>query len=190
MEKNISVSLSTINRAIDSFHYTLKRISLVPIRRNTEKNINTRQNYARLYMQLITNLSEEKIFFFDEAGFSISMKPTRGRSAANTRAIHTVRYIRSINISLICIMNKNAIQYYATNENAFNSSSLEICFRKFFTLLQTQQISNITLIGDNVSFHKSQNIQNLINEFGHNLMYLPPYSPYLNPVENVFSKWN
>lgn len=39
---------------------------------------------------------------------------------------------------------------------------------------------------DNAPFHKSKKIQKLLNRHGHRLLFLPPYSPHLNPIEN---KW-
>ena len=39
---------------------------------------------------------------------------------------------------------------------------------------------------DNVSFHKSKSITNsLINN--NKILYIPPYSPQFNPIEEVFS---
>ena len=42
---------------------------------------------------------------------------------------------------------------------------------------------------DNVQFHKCREIQQLINNNNYELLFLPPYSPFLNPIENMFSKW-
>ena len=39
---------------------------------------------------------------------------------------------------------------------------------------------------DNASFHKRKDIQKALSEAGHTLLYLPPYSPDLNPIEK---KW-
>ena len=36
---------------------------------------------------------------------------------------------------------------------------------------------------DNASFHKSQNSQRLIEQVGCKVLFLPPYSPDLNPIE-------
>ena len=41
---------------------------------------------------------------------------------------------------------------------------------------------------DNLAAHKGQRIKELIEERGCELMYLPPYSPDLNPIEEAFSK--
>ena len=44
------------------------------------------------------------------------------------------------------------------------------------------------VILDNVAFHKSQRTQELINQRGAWLLFLPPYSPDLNPIELAYSK--
>ena len=41
----------------------------------------------------------------------------------------------------------------------------------------------------NVPFHKCKNIKEFVEANGHMIMLLPPYSPFLNPIENLFSKW-
>ena len=41
---------------------------------------------------------------------------------------------------------------------------------------------------DNLAAHKGQRIKELIEERGCELMYLPPYSPHLNPIEEAFLK--
>jgi transposase len=39
---------------------------------------------------------------------------------------------------------------------------------------------------DNATFHKGKEMQEIIEKSGHILLYLPPYSPDLNPIEK---KW-
>ena len=39
---------------------------------------------------------------------------------------------------------------------------------------------------DNASFHKGKEMQKMLEDSGHTLLYLPPYSPDLNPIEK---KW-
>ena len=42
------------------------------------------------------------------------------------------------------------------------------------------------VVMDNATFHKGQAMQQTLDEAGHTLLYLPPYSPDLNPIEK---KW-
>ena len=45
---------------------------------------------------------------------------------------------------------------------------------------------NSVLILDNATFHKGLSMQKSLKNAGHTLLYLPPYSPDLNPIEK---KW-
>jgi len=44
------------------------------------------------------------------------------------------------------------------------------------------------VVMDNLSSHKRPRVQELIEAVGAELLYLPPYSPDLNPIEMIFSK--
>ncbi|WP_211268177.1 transposase, partial [Suttonella ornithocola] len=40
---------------------------------------------------------------------------------------------------------------------------------------------------DNAAFHKRSDIQAIIEEHGHEIVWLPPYSPDLNPIEKMWA---
>ena len=44
------------------------------------------------------------------------------------------------------------------------------------------------VVADNLSSHKSAKAIDLLRALGHDLIFLPPYSPDLNPIEMAFSK--
>ena len=44
------------------------------------------------------------------------------------------------------------------------------------------------LIMDNASFHKGRKLQELLKKAGHYLVWLPQYSPDLNPIEKMWSR--
>jgi transposase len=44
------------------------------------------------------------------------------------------------------------------------------------------------VVMDNLSAHKGERVRRLIEDRGCTLLYLPPYSPDLNPIEEAFSK--
>jgi transposase len=45
-----------------------------------------------------------------------------------------------------------------------------------------------TVVMDNLSSHKGPRVRELIEAAGASLLYLPPYSPDFNPIENAFAK--
>jgi transposase len=61
----------------------------------------------------------------------------------------------------------------------------------FNTWLKQMLIPNLTpgqvLILDNASFHKSAESQRLVENAGCKLLFLPPYSPDLNPIEKYWA---
>jgi len=44
------------------------------------------------------------------------------------------------------------------------------------------------VIADNLSSHKVDGVKEALAEVGAHIVYLPPYSPDLNPIEKLFSK--
>ncbi len=44
------------------------------------------------------------------------------------------------------------------------------------------------VIMDNLSSHKNPRVKQIVESFGASLLYLPPYSPDLNPIEKAYSK--
>ena len=44
-----------------------------------------------------------------------------------------------------------------------------------------------TIIMDNAAFHKKTIITEIAHNAGHHVLFLPPYSPDLNPIEQVFA---
>jgi len=54
-------------------------------------------------------------------------------------------------------------------------------------LLVPELKPNQIVIMDNASFHKSKKTKELIERAGCELIFLPPYSPDLNPIEKVWA---
>ncbi|SDY82206.1 transposase [Nitrosomonas sp. Nm33] len=62
----------------------------------------------------------------------------------------------------------------------------------FKTYIETQLAPTLKsgdiVIADNFSSHKVKGVKELIEARGARILYLPPYSPDLNPIEQVFAK--
>ena len=54
-------------------------------------------------------------------------------------------------------------------------------------LVPTLKLGDIVVM-DNLSSHKSQEVRQIIEAAGAKLLYLPPYSPDFNPIEQAFAK--
>jgi transposase len=63
-----------------------------------------------------------------------------------------------------------------------NSQVVLAYFKKVLPTLKEQSV----VIMDNASYHKSKELQSLFDEYNHILLFLPPYSPELNPIEKLW----
>ena len=85
-------------------------------------------------------------------------------------------------------MNSECLYYYLAQETAFNSS----CFIKFldglFNHFKADGLSSVTIIIDNVRFNHAEMVKKKIEDAGHRVLFLPAYSPFLNPIENLFNQ--
>ena len=55
-------------------------------------------------------------------------------------------------------------------------------------VLKENGIDRRTLVMDNAAIHKSAEVQEAVVKQGFEIMYLPPYSPFLNLIEEYWSK--
>ena len=174
---------------LSSFSYSLKRIHLVPERRNDPATIEKRAEYAIKFIELQSRFSENQFIYIDETGFNVSMRLSRGRSLIGLPAVLQVPAIRSRNISICCGIRRSGLVKYETKISAYNSNSYCEFLSSLFSYLRENGVNSAVLVMDNVRFHKTSEIRNLIAGSEFEYIYLPPYSPFLNPIENMFSKW-
>lgn len=117
----------------------------------------------------------------DEIGFDQRMLPLYGYSLKGTKAIGLTHPTNRKRINVIAAIDSNNKIFYKLIQGPVNT----IEFNTFIKDLPWKQ--NSTLIMDNVSFHKSQMIKNTSKDKNYNLLFIPPYTPECNPIENVFS---
>jgi transposase len=183
----IVVSKQTIGRYISAFHFSVKRIQPISVASLAPHLVEDRRVYSEWFLQ--TYNSGSNLLFFDETGFQVSMRRRNGRSLVGTRAHAIVPCIRSTNKTIMATMGKPAFIHYKALTGNGNTIALVEYLDELFACLRDQRIEHAIFIMDNVSFHRSPAIRTKIEQEGHDLVFLPPYSPFFNPIENFFSQW-
>ncbi|KAG0432496.1 hypothetical protein DMUE_5493, partial [Dictyocoela muelleri] len=185
----IKVSKNTVERVLKQFHYTLKRITLIPERRNCDVTIDLRAIYSFTFRSLKIENDDKNFIFFDEVGFSVVSRPSKGRSKSGDSAYVSVPASRSRNISIIAAMNKYGMIFHKIHERAVNGEDFKASLREIKEACVLSDISISIFIIDNARIHHYKGLRDDEEISSFNIVYLPPYSPFLNPIENIFSVW-
>ena len=188
-EFDIHVAPSTLHAYIKEFNYSLKRVQIIPERRNAESNLEVRQEYANRFTELQMELYPDTFIFLDEVDFNVSLRVNRSRSKIGTPATQTVASIRSRNISICCAMSRNGILAHSSRNGAFNTEAFLQFLEEIKIKIDEKEIENPIIFMENVAFHKSRQVHEFAEANNIQIKYIPPYSPFLKPIENMFSKW-
>lgn len=183
-----SIGTTTIDRALKDFHYSFKRVSIVPVKRNDESTLNRRFVYAKDFLEAEQH-GDHRFVFVDETGFKVCMRSKYGRSPIGQPVNKIVRDIRTLNYSVCSAMSKYGVIYSRKQSCAFDTESFCEFFEVLFTKLEKRGLVNAVIVMDNVAFHKTEAARAIVAKWNHTAMFLPPYSPFLNPIENLFSQW-
>ena len=112
-----SISRPTVHNALKSFHYTFKRMSIVPEGRNTPEVIAQRYAYGVQYTQL--KFENKKLIFIDEMGVQIWSRASGGRAPKGVRASKEVKRIRSRNYSVCAAMSSDALYFFEIQDCSY-----------------------------------------------------------------------
>jgi transposase len=130
-------------------------------------------------------ITPDKLIFLDESGANLGMSTDYARVEGGQRAAMPKPFDTGEKFSIIgaiALTGIVAMMYIASAVNA-------TIFKTFAEKLLIPKLRHGQyIIFDNVSFHKSQEIIDLIETTGAKVVFLPPYSPDLSPIEKMWSK--
>lgn len=151
--------------------------------RYSEADHKGRIEYLRKLRQIIESKGSESIVYLDETGFERTTHRTHGWGPRG-RKVHGVCSGRTRpRTSLISAKRGKNLLAPILFEGSTNSTFFNYWLKSH---LFNELPENSTIIMDNAAFHKTPMTRQLIEDAGHTLMYLPPYSPDFNPIEKDF----
>ncbi|MCA1718389.1 MAG: transposase [Actinobacteria bacterium] len=127
---------------------------------------------------MVGDLDGRSLVFVDEMGTHTSLAPSYGYSPHGQRAFFKVPRNRGKNTSLLASMSLEGMGPSMAIEGSTTKEVFETYVEHFLTpALKSGQV----VLMDNLSAHKGDRVRELIERQGCELVYLPPYSPDLNP---------
>ncbi|KAK0136832.1 hypothetical protein N1851_027005 [Merluccius polli] len=193
------VGPSTLARILKQNHIRLKQLYKVPFERNSQRNKDLRRAYVDGVLEMDAHAIPHEYIFIDEAGFNLAKTRRRGRNIIGHRAIIDVPGQRGGNITMCAaISNAHGVLHRHANLGPYNTAHMLTFLDRLHNILipperindADHQRNRYVVVWDNVSFHRAAPVQNWFADHPPFLVqYLPPYSPFLNPIEEFFSAW-
>jgi transposase len=131
------------------------------------------------------SLDPAHLVFIDETGTSTNMARLRGRSARGARVIGRVPHGHWKTMTFVAGLRCDAITAPFVIDRPMSGH----IFRTYVQqcLAPALRKGDIVVL-DNLSSHKVAGVRQAIEAVGATLVYLPPYSPDFNPIEQLFAK--
>jgi transposase len=130
-------------------------------------------------------LEADNLIFIDESGANLQMESTYARAEGGQRIKMPVPANRGPQLSMIGAISAKKVEAALYGEWATNG---EIFLTFIEKLLLPQLKRKHIVIMDNVKFHLQTAVAAAIESKGAKVIFLPPYSPDLSPIENMWSK--
>jgi transposase len=113
------------------------------------------------------------------------MARTRGRAPRGERLLAPVPHGHWHTTTFLCGLRHDGLVAPLVLDGAINGAAFLAYVEQM--LCPTLQVGDV-VICDNLASHKVAGVRQAIEARGASLLYLPPYSPDLNPIELAFSK--
>lgn len=145
-----------------------------------------RDSVARLlFSDVAQTVAAKRLIVVDESGTHLDMTSAYGRAPCGQRAVDSVLRNYGSNVSLIAGLRLDGMHVPFVIEGAVNAAVFETYVE--YVLAPTLRRGDIVLM-DNLSCHKTDRVRYLIEMRGASILFVPPYSPDLSPIEKAFSK--
>lgn len=131
-------------------------------------------------------LDPERLVFLDETWAKTNMTRPRGRSRCGTRLIASVPYGHWKTTTFVAALRTKGLTAPLVIDGPINGEVFLAYVQQ--QLAPTLKPGDIVVL-DNLSSHKRAGVREAIESVGATLLYLPPYSPDFNPIEQAFAKF-
>lgn len=161
--------------------FAAEKKSLHAIERDTEANRQRRQEF----LDRIRSVPPEKLIYLDESGVTTSMTRLYGRCVGGRRIHEATPGGHWKILTILSAMSTRGMIATMTIEEPTDA---DIFLAYVEQVLGPALQPGDVVVMDNLSSHKAEGVRECIEKQGAELLYLPAYSPDLNPIEKAWAK--
>jgi transposase len=130
-------------------------------------------------------LDPARLVFIDETWAKTNMTRRHGRCARGQRLVAKVPHGRWRTLTFLAALRVDRLEAPCVLDGPINARSFLAYVEQI--LVPTLAPGDIVIM-DNLGSHKGARVRRAIRAAGAKLFFLPPYSPDLNPIEQLFAK--
>ena len=179
---NISISIKTVSNYMKIIGYSKKKI----VRRLYNTKLLKEHLLKRKRMKkFLKKTNKNDMVCIDECSINRELYAKSGwclKSKPLEKHIKLKELPKNHSL-IMAISNKSVLQYKLYKQQAINTDLYYLFIEELVKGFQNKYI-----LMDNVSFHKSKRILELITKSNNKILFIPPYSPDFNPIEEVFAE--
>jgi transposase len=131
------------------------------------------------------SIDPKRLVFVDETWAKTNMAPLRGWAPKGARLPVTAPFRSAKTLTFVAALRCDRIEAPCVLDGPVNGESFRAWVERF--LVPTLAPGDVVVL-DNLGSHKGRAVRAAVRAAGAHLLFLPPYSPDLNPIEQVFSK--
>jgi transposase len=180
-EFNAQVTPFSIGRALKARGWTKKTIRRVAKGRNAD--------LRDLYLHNTSDFHSYHYIFVDESGCDkrIGFRRT-GWSPLGVTPVQVSRFQREQRYQILPAYTQDGVIHSSVFQGSTDGTVFEDFIEQLLPLCGKWPEPKSVLVMDNASFHHTKRIELMCHDAGVKLVYLPPYSPDLNPIEEFFAE--
>lgn len=136
-------------------------------------------------MKYQSNVDPSRLVFIDETWTKTNMAPLRGWAPLGQRLVAKVPHRRWETMTFLAALRHDRVEAPCVIDGPINGAAFLAYVEQF--LVPTLEVGDIVIM-DNLGSHKGKAVRRAIRSVGARLLFLPKYSPDLNPIEQFFAK--
>ena len=180
-EFDVVASAPTLSRTLARMRWTKK----INRRRAKERSLLLRD----FYMHKISHLRSWQLVFIDESGCDkLTGVRKTGWAPRGIAPIQVANFHRGKRYQILPAYTQDGVMLHRVFQGTTDSGVFEAFVEQLLPLCGRWPKPRSVLVMDNATIHHSARVKRMCQEAGVLLVYLPPYSPDLNPIEEFFAE--
>ena len=140
----------------------------------------------KIWNENLLNYDVNKLIFLDESGVNINMTRIYGWAMGGNRVVDNAPINTPTNTTILSSIRLNGQTAYTTYSGGTTGEKFVEYLKNI--LFPTLDKGDIVIMDNMMRSHHIKAVAEAANEAQITILYLPPYSPDLNPIEKMWSK--